>query len=245
MSSLLLLLACASSSPDRLTVLAASSLTEAFTDLARVYEAQHPQVQVELAFAGSQALATQVRHGIQADLFASADEEHLEALAREGLVLAARPFAANRLVLAVSEQAEPGLELASLPQAERLVLGDHQVPAGRYADRLLDAAEDRFGAAWRAGVEARVASREPNVRLALAKVGLGEADAAIVYATDLVAVQGVRAVALPAELAPTPICAQALLASAQQPDHARGWMALVESPQGLQLLQEHGFQAPP
>ncbi len=226
-----------------LTVLAAASLTDAFSDLERTFEASHPDVDVVLSFAGSQALAAQIRHGIPADVFASADERHIAALAEEGLVDAPRRFAANRLVLALSERVAAEVTLETLPEVESLVVGGESVPAGRYTELLLDAAGERYGARWREAVEARVVSREPSVRLAAAKVSLGEADAAIVYATDLGAIDGARAVALPPSLSPEATYLQAPLADPIDPELARAWIALVESPVGQSALAGRGFRS--
>lgn len=244
---LALLLACASApspAPRTLTVLAASSLTEAFGDLEADFEAAHAGVDVVLSFAGSQALATQVRHGVRADVVASADAAHAEALAAEGLVSTPRAFAGNALVLALAAEA-PAVTLETLPEVGSLVLGAPEVPVGRYTDALLEAAAARYGAGWREAVEARVVSREGNVRLVLSKVALGEADAAVVYATDLAAGEGVRGVELPAELAPRSRYLHAALVDAPAPTLAAAWLALVESPQGQARLAAHGFLPAP
>lgn len=221
-----------------LTVLAASSLTEAFTDIAADFEAAAPGTDVVLSFAGSQSLAAQVRHGIDADVFASADPWHARSLAAAGLLTAPRPFAGNRLVLAVPEGGPASL--ADLPAAERIVLGADTSPIGRYTDMLLDAATARYGGAWRAGVDARVVSREPNVRLVATKVAMGEADAAIVYATD--AREGLRRVDLPEHLAPPTACLHGRLTASPRATLADAWLAHVASPAGQARLAEHGFQ---
>jgi len=224
-----------------LTVLAAASLTDAFTDIERGFEAAHPDVDVTLSFAGSQALATQVRHGLAADVFASADARHIDALASEGLVLAPRSFAENTLVLAVSETFGGAVDLEHLPDVGSLVVGADEVPVGRYTKTLLDTAQARYGDAWRAGVEARIVSREPNVRLVLTKVAMGEADAAIVYATDVAAMSGARAVPLPEGLSPRSAYLEARLTAAPAPELADAWLAYVASPQGRAALSARGF----
>lgn len=235
----LALLGCA---PDRdaLVVLAASSLTEAFGDLELRFEEEHPGVDVVLSFAGSQTLATQVREGLAADVLASADPEHARELADQGLAEAPRPFATNRLVLATARD----LDLARLPEVERLVVGAPEVPVGRYTVALLDAATTRFGEPWRAEVERRIVSREPSVRQALAKVALGEADAAFVYATDAATLDGVRAVSLPADLAPPTELVHARLTHAPRPELAAAWMAAVEGAEGRRALEARGFEPP-
>lgn len=232
-------LACATPR-EELVVLAASSLTEAFGDLEERFESEHRGVDVVVAFAGTQTLATQVRQGLVADVIASADEAHAEALADEGLTEAPRVFAANALVLATTGD----IDLERLPEVERLVVGAEEVPVGRYTEALLDAAEQRYGVDWRAAVEGRIVSREASVRHALAKLALGEADAAFVYATDLRSVDGIRGVPLPAELAPPTTLVHARLSSAPHPELADAWMAMVEGPEGRALLAARGFAVP-
>ncbi|MCB9793156.1 MAG: molybdate ABC transporter substrate-binding protein [Alphaproteobacteria bacterium] len=239
----LTLLACANrpAPPHTLTVLAASSLTEAFEDIAQDFEAAHPGVEVALSFAGSQALATQIRQGLRADVFASADPEHVRALREEGLLGPAQAFAENALVLARPRGRGGEADLAHLPELGTLVLGGAQVPVGRYTDALLEAGERRHGAAWREAVEAQVVSREPNVRLVLTKLSLGEADAAIVYATDARVADGVEALPLPE--APRAVYVQAPLAESRSQALAEAWLAQVRSPEGQAALAARGFGA--
>lgn len=233
-------------SPERpatsLTILAAASLTDVFSDLEGVFEAGHPGVEVQISFAGSQTLASQIRQGIAADVFASADALQIRPLVEEGLVEEPRPFAQNALVLALSDSAPPGVDLEHLPLVDSLVVGDEQVPVGRYTAAMLDAAQLRYGAEWRRRVEAAVVSREPNARLILTKVALGEATTAVVYATEVASAAGVRAVALPTDLAPLTTCFHARLAGAGAPALAAEWMALVESTKGRTALRARGFQ---
>lgn len=248
-SLLLALTGCGSSpSPARthtLTVLAAASLTDAFTDLERGFEAAHPDVDVTLSFAGSQALATQIRHGLTADVFASADAHHIDALASEGLALTPRPFAQNTLVLAVTTSTPAVVDLEHLGDVGSLVVGADEAPVGRYTQNLLQTAQIRYGDAWRAEVESRVVSREPNVRLVLTKVAMGEADAAIVYATDVAAMSGVRAVPLPEGMSPRSVYLDARLTASPSPELADTWLAYVASADGRAALAARGFIVAP
>ena len=224
-----------------LRVLAASSLQDAFEALSPSFAAAHDDTRVELVFAGSHTLAAQVRHGLDADVIASADPRILDALAAEGLAAPARTLARNTLVLAVGDTAPDGLGLDRLPEAQRIVLGVHTVPVGRYADELLASAAATRGAAWHGGVQARVVSREPDARRVAAKVSLGEADAAIVYATDVRGLPGIRAVALPVGLGPVPDYASSVLAGASEPGLAAAWEAYTRSPEGQATLRAHGL----
>ena len=228
----------------QLTVFAASSLRDAFQDLGRSFEEQHPGTSVSFNFAGSQELRTQVEHGARADVLASADPRTLHALADAGLALPPQVFARNEPVIVVPAGNPAGIHsLADLPRARRLVIGAPEVPIGEYTVRILEAASRRYGPAFGAAVEARVASRELNVRQVLGKVALGEADAAIVYRTDALASRGaVEVISIPPELnvvAEYPIAA---LRGAPSPGLARAFVELVLSSAGRAALARHGFQ---
>lgn len=242
--SLAYVLAACSPGPSRhLTVFAASSLTQAFEELGAEFEEERPGLQVRLNFAGSATLATQLTEGAPADLFASADEAQMRSLQAAGLVVD-RPqeFAGNRLVLivpadnpaniqAVDDLARPGM---------RLLLAAPGVPIREYSDRLMAQLGD---ADFQQAVYANLASEEENVRVVLSKVALGEADAGIVYASDLLGEQSDRilSIEIPEEaqvLASYPI---APLAESSQAELAAEFVAFVLSPRGQSILAKWGF----
>ena len=235
---------CALLAVAQLTVFAASSLRDAFQDLGRNLEQQHPGTSVSFNFAGSQELRTQVEHGARADVFASADPRTLRALAGAGLALEPQVFARNEPVIVVPAGNPAGIHsLADLPRARRLVVGAPEVPIGEYTVRILEAASRRYGPAFGAAVESRVASRELNVRQVLAKVALGEADAAIVYRTDALASRGaVEVISIPPELNVVAEYPIAVLRGAPQAGLARAFVELVLSSAGQAVLARHGFQ---
>ncbi len=220
-----------------LVVFAAASLTDAFEAVGDAFEQAHPGTNVRFNFAGSQQLASQILHGAPADVFAPADMRQLQA---GGAALAGepKPFAVNELVIAVEHGNPLGVKgLADLGRTDlTLVLAADEVPAGRYARQALE----------RAGVEVQAASLESDVRAALWKVRLGEADAAIVYASDVLAAgDAVTAVPIAPEekvIATYPI---AVLAGAPDPDAARAFVSFVESVEGQAVLGRHGFSPPP
>lgn len=223
-------------------VFAAASLKEAFADLGAVFEKEHPGAKVLVNLAGSQELRTQLEHGAAADLFASADEAQMDALARQGLVLAPEVFARNEPILIVPRDNPASVRsLDDLPRASRVVLGDRAVPIGAYSLRILA----RRGAAFQRRVEARVVSRELNVRQVLTKVRLGEADAAIVYRTDALAAGG-AVLAIPIARADNVLAAYpiAQLRAAPQPALAAALLRLIRSPRGTALLERRGFLPP-
>jgi len=231
--------------PQELVVFEAASLKDAFAGLAEKFQAQHSGIKVAANAAGSQELRTQIEHGAKADVFASADLKHMDRLRQAGLVLAPTVFACNQPVLVV----RPGSRVKSfkdLPDVERLVIGAPDVPVGTYTDQILAAAAKQFGADWGKRVQARVVSRELNVRQVLAKVTLGEADAGIVYRSDAMTAKGKAvAVAIPDTLNVTAEYPIAALAAAPRADLAAAWIALVMSPAGQAVLAQHGFTACP
>ena len=174
-----------------LTVFAAASLTDAFAEIGQAFEATHPGVNVVFNFGGSQNLRTQLEQGAQADVFASANQKEMDAVAAAGLAApgAARTFVTNR-ILVVLPKSNPGavhtLQDLARPGL-KLILADEAVPAGRYARQVLDGLNATYGASFRDDVLANVVSNEDNVKQVVAKVQLGEADAGIVYASDAAA----------------------------------------------------------
>lgn len=226
-----------------LTVYAAASLREVFTALAGQFERDHPGVTVALQFAGSHELRTQLEHGARADVFASADQRHVEALVRAGLLVDPVVFAHNEPVIVVASDSTARVrEVADLVQVERLVLGAAEAPIGRYADQVLDHAAAVIGGDFRAKVDARVVSREPNVRQVLTKVALGEAQAGVVYRSDARAAgDRVGVVAIPTAwnvVAAYPI---GVVAGARSPALARAWVAHVCGPAGRSALAAAGW----
>lgn len=165
--------ACRAAPEAPLTVLAAASLGAAFTDGA----VAGPGGRAAFSFAGSQQVVAQLEAGAPADVVATADPEMMDRLVDAGLVGTPRVFATNRLAIAVAP-GDPG-RVAGLADLGRpglkVVLADPAVPAGRYSRQVLD----------RAGVRVRPVSLELDVKAVAAKVAAGEADAGLVYATDV------------------------------------------------------------
>jgi len=224
-----------------LTVFEAASLKDVFATLARRFEAENPGVAVVANAAGSQELRAQLEQGASADVFAAADRKPMDALVAARLVGAPAVFACNEPVVVV----RAGLELArfaDLPRAERVVVGAPDVPIGGYTARLLDNAGRALGADFRARVEARIVSRELDVRQVLAKVMLGEADAGVVYRSDARAAAGkVRVVEIPRALNVTAEYPIAAVAKSPRAELARRFVELVRSPAGVAALREAGF----
>jgi molybdate transport system substrate-binding protein len=230
-----------------LVVFAAASLREVFTTLGKEFERTHPHAMAMFNFAGSQELRTQIDHGASVDVFASADQKHMLALLDAKKVQSPTVFARNEPVMIVAKERAATLKaFADLPSAGRIVIGVPDVPIGRYTLQILDNASKRLGGDFRARVEARVVSRELNVRQVLSKVTLGEADAAVVYMTDAATVcNDVAIVRIPPELnviAEYPI---ATLEGAPHPELARAWVGLVLSEKGRLVLAKAAFVVSP
>lgn len=212
-----------------LTVLAAASLAEAF-------EAFGAGAAVTYSFAGSQHLVAQVEAGAPADVVATADEVAMDRLVKAGLVEPPRTFARNRLAIAVgagNPQRVTGL--ADLARAGlRVALADPAVPAGRYAERMLD----------RAGVSVRPVSLELDVKAVVARVAAGEAHAGIVYVTDLRDGSGVDAVDIPEGANVTAAYPVAVIRGSHDLEAARAFVDRLLDLPGREALAAAGFVLP-
>ena len=220
------------------TVFAAASLTESFTEIAKQFEKKYPDVTVRFDFDASSNLAAQIQQGAPADVFASADMANLQTTIDSGDVVAPPlVFAKNRLEIAV-EKGNPKKvkSLADLAKSGLVVvLCADAVPCGKYA-------AEAFG---KVGVDISPASREENAKAALSKVSLGEADAAVVYVTDVKAAKGgVRGVKIPDPqnvIATYPLGA---VKDSKNPATAKAWAQFLESKAAQRALRKFGFLPP-
>ncbi|MEU8082117.1 molybdate ABC transporter substrate-binding protein [Micromonospora sp. NPDC049101] len=220
------------------TVFAAASLTESFTRIGRDFEAANPGSTVTLNFAGSSALANQVNQGAPADVFASAAPATMATVTGAGNADGAPSvFARNQLVIAVPRGNPAGVTgLADLGRpGVKVALCANQVPCGAAARTALDAA----------GVALTPVTLEQDVKGALAKVRLGEVDAALVYRTDTRAASAdVTAVEFPESARAVNDYPIVALKDAPNPAGARALVAYVRSAPAQAVLAEAGFQAP-
>jgi molybdate transport system substrate-binding protein len=229
-----------------LVVFAASSLGDAFTVIGEDFERAHAGVDVSFDFAGTQQLRTRLEHGAAADVFASADPQDMVELVAAGRVDAPRRFAENEPVVVVAPEAASVVRsLADLAHAERVVIGSEEAPIGRYALQILDRAGAAMGDDFRARVEARVVSREPDVRQVLARVRMGEAQAGIVYRTDAkIAGDEVVVVPIPPEVVVVAEYPIAVVTGTREPELARAFVEHLLAADGRRRLEEAGFRAP-
>lgn len=220
------------------TVFAAASLKESFTALGKEFERRHPGTKVAFSFGGSDTLAASVTNGAPADVFAAAGAEPMATVTdHKGTAGAPVVFARNRLEIATL----PGnpYRISSLKDLTRpgpkVVLCDKAVPCGAAAQKALAAS----------GLKLTPVSYEQDVKGALTKVELKEADAALVYRTDVRAagdrVQGVEFPESAESLNTYPI---ALLRDAPNATAAKAFIRLVTSPEGRRTLARSGFLTP-
>lgn len=215
------------------TVFAAASLTESFERIAGEFEQAHPGIDVVLNLGGSSGLAAQIVAGAPADVFASASPETMQLVVDEGMASAPQTFATNTLGLVVPP-GNPGAVagLADLADPDLIVvLCAPEVPCGAAAAHVLDAA----------GVSASVDSFEQDVRAVLTKVVLGEADAGLVYATDVRAA-GDAVASVPVDVAQEAVAYS--LATLNGSPAATAFSEWVLSARGQAVLREAGFGAP-
>ncbi len=230
-----------------ITVFAAASLTDAFLELGKEYEASQPGVKAQFSFAGSQILRTQLEQGAVADVIAFADQKNMELLITEGLVPENAPhnFATNHMTL-ILPKSNPGKvqNIADLARPGlKLILADSSVPAGGYARQVLNklSLDPAYGKDFSARVLANLVSNETDVRQVVVKIELGEADVGIVYVSDAVAVRKLVTIPIPDQfniIAQYPI---AILAHSPTPDLAAEFASYVLSSDGQAILAKWGF----
>lgn len=220
-----------------LTVFAAASLTETFTELGRTFESDHPGTKVTFNFGSSATLARQIAQGAPADVFAAANAVTMKAVTDAGHAANPTIFVRNKLQIAVPA-ANPakvdGLEDLADPQV-KVALCAPQVPCGDASAKALAAA----------GVSVKAVTLEQDVKATLTKVSLGEVDAALVYATDVKATAG-RVTGIDFPEAGQAVNDYPIVALAQAPSAAlaRQFVELVLSERGKRVLARAGFQLP-
>ncbi|MDR1186018.1 MAG: molybdate ABC transporter substrate-binding protein [Bifidobacteriaceae bacterium] len=216
----------------RLTIYAAASLTEPFEQIAVDFEAANPGVETVLSFDGSSTLVTQISEGAPADVFASADQANMDKATQAGLAGTPAVFTSNALTIAVPA-GNPGdvTSLADLAKSDlRTVVCAEAVPCGALARQ----------AATAAGIELKPVSEEQNVKAVLAKITSGEAEAGLVYVTDVLAAgDAVEQIELPTAV--TTEYPVAVLTGAAEPGLAQAFIDYLVSAPAQAVLAERGF----
>lgn len=216
-------------------VFAAASLTDVFTTLADAYEADHPGVTIRLTFAGSSDLASQINEGAPADVFASANEKQMDAV-KSRVDGEPELFASNTLTIAVPLGNLAGVtDFASLASPGlKVVVCAPEVPCGAATAAIEESL----------GVTLSPVSELTNVTDVLGSVASGEADAGLVYVTDLARAKGVEGIPFAGADAAVTRYPIAALEGARSPKEARGFVDFVLGPQGRTALADAGFGAP-
>ena len=249
---LLLIAACGGESGTTLRVVAASSLTEAFTSMAEAFEDQNPGIKVNLDLGGSQRLRSQIEFGAKVDVFASADNRQVDILTAQNLVHGLPVyFTSNRLVVIASSKGPVDTIEDLATPGTRLVLAQESVPVGAYSRQVIaNLADDSalgLGGHFNEKVFANLVSEEPNVKFVAQKVALNEIDAGIIYQTDVATAEETG----PIEVIPIPDSANVkarypifVLKDAPEQKLAQSFLQFVLSAEGQRILAEHGFISP-
>lgn len=223
---------------ESITVSAAASLTEAFTELGHSFEHTHPGSKVTFNFAGSSMLVTQIRNRAPVDVFASADDTTMRRLVDDHLVVG-RPmrFARNQLAIVVAKDNPKRIRrLADLARPELVVaVCAPAVPCGALAAKAIA----------RSGAAVKPSTQEDNVKSVVTRVATGEADAGIVYVTDAKAAgRALTTVPIPFEQNATTNCSIAVVAASTHTRLDRAFVSYVGSSSGRATLRRSGFLGP-
>jgi len=235
---LLSITACNGRSNEEVLVSAAASLTDAFSEIEAVYEETHADVDVVLNFAGSSTLREQILEGAPVDVFAPANQATMDEIVQTDMHLGDPVvFATNLLQIAVAAGNPAGVTGLGDFADQGLLIGlcAPDVPCGDFARQILA----------NAGIVAAIDTNEPDVRALLTKIEVGELDAGIVYATDILAVEGsVEGIDIPEALSVVAEYPIAVMADAPNPDGAAAFVDFVLSDEGRAVLDDYGFVSP-
>jgi molybdate transport system substrate-binding protein len=232
-----------------LTIFTAGSLIEPYTEISDLFESQNPGVELTLNFAGSQQLAHQLALGAPGDIFACADTHQMEAVVKIGRINSQSPqiFTHNNLVVIFPKENPAGIQILQdlSKQGLKLVLAAEAVPVGNYSQQFLTKAsqDPTFSENFKRDVLENVVSYESNVKAVLSKVLLGEADAGIVYTSDINDnnISQLGTLPIPGELNVLADYLIAQLKDSERPQLAQDFIAFVLSPTGQEILSTHGF----
>lgn len=233
--------------PITLNVFAAASLTDSFNAISAKFHQLHPNITIKPDYDGSPTLEQQIANGAPADIFASADTTNMQKASQAGLVGSSQLFVRNRLVVilptsnpahisTLKDLAKPGVKIDLAAPA---------VPVGKYARQVIAllAASPDYGAAYQSAVLSNIVSQEENVKAVVQKVQLGEADAGIVYVTDVTpsASAQITSITIPDQfnvIAEYPI---AVVKTSTHSSEAQSFLQYVLSADGQAILQQYHF----
>jgi molybdate transport system substrate-binding protein len=220
-----------------ITVFAAASLKETFTQLGQQFGAAHPGDTVKFSFGASSALAEQINSGAPADVFASAATKNMDQVVSAGNASNPQNFAENVMEVAVPPSSPAKVTSVNdlAKSSVKTALCQPQVPCGVVAAEVFKNAK----------ITVKPVTLQPDVKSVLTQVELGNVDAGVVYVTDVQAAGSkVKGVTIPAAVNASTLYPIAALTHSQEPSVARAFVAYVLSPAGEQVLKAAGFEQP-
>lgn len=232
-----------------ITVFAAASLTNPFSTMSQAWATQHPGSTLTLSFGSSAALRTQIEQAAPADVFVSADTRNPQALIDACLAPAPiTQFASNHLVIVVPKDDPAGITAATdlAKPGVRIVAAGDDVPITKYAEQVVANLAAAPGAApgFADAYHANIVSREDDVAHVLAKIEIGEGDAALVYSSDAVTSDQVTAIALPEDVNVVASYGAVEVGSTTQAPTAQAFLAYLQDPEAQAILAQAGFLPP-
>jgi len=241
-----------STQSTKLTVYAAASLTDAFNQTGQAFGANNSGVTVAFNYAGSQVLATQIKQGATADVFASADQKNMKTVQDAGLMnnSSVVVFAENKLAIIVPTSNPANItSLSDLAKSGvKLDIENSSVPAGNYSLQMLAKASNNstYGSGFERSVLANVVSQETNVNDVVTKVALGQADAGLVYKSDVPAAyqSKVQVITIPDSVNVLAHYYIGVVSASSNAQQAQNFINFVTSPGGQAILSSYGFIIP-
>jgi molybdate transport system substrate-binding protein len=229
--------AASSAAPVTITVFAAASLTETFTQLGKQFETAHPGDTVKFSFGPSSGLATQITSGAPADVFASASPKNMDGVVSAGDASNPQNFAKNSMEVATPPNNPAKVTSVNdlAKSSVKVALCQPQVPCGVVAAEVFK----------NAGITVKPVTLQPDVKSVLTQVETGNVDAGMVYVTDVMAAGSkVKGVAIPASDNASTLYPIATISSSKHASVAKEFVDYVLSPAGQQVLAAAGFEKP-
>lgn len=233
--------------PEKLVAFVAANATDPFNTMIASFAKAHPGISVQASYAGTQVIQTQLEQGAPDDIFLSANLSHAEVLMKEGLVRQFYAISKDHEVIVVPKANPAGIrtleDLGTKPV--KLVIGVPNVPIGQYTRQIFKQANRAYGSDYSNQAMSHVVSLETNVKQILQKVALGEADAGIVYVTDVSAEfkNQVTIIPIPSSLNVTSTNYVGVATHATYPDIAQEFVDYMRSPNGQAVFSKYGYDS--
>ncbi|WP_027632714.1 molybdate ABC transporter substrate-binding protein [Clostridium hydrogeniformans] len=226
---------------EKITVFAASSLTEVMDDLKKEFEKENKNREIVANFGGSSTLRTQIESGADFDLFLSADKGHYSKLNEKSLVNEGKVMAFNEVVLVVNKDNKTINSLEDLTSVEKLVMSAEEVPIGKYSRKIIDKV-DKENKGFKDKVMAKVVSNEANVKMALNKVKIKEGDATFVYLTDVTddVKDSIKEIEIKENL--NEKAEYWMATNSKKKELGDEFMKFIESEKGKEIIKKHKFK---